>query len=93
MFETVPYLKRGRVRVEGPTNEVLEEILVALLIAFYLRLNPGILGRFLATYEAYMPRAVAAGRRLYRSGTLAKIGDADTPVMISVVGSELQSGA
>jgi tRNA(adenine34) deaminase len=92
MFETVPYLKRGRVRVEGPDDGFLEDVLVALLIGCFLRLKPEILGRFLATYEALMPRAVAAGRRLYCSGALARVGEADTPAMISVVASELRSG-
>ena len=90
MFETVPYLKRGRVRVEGPEDGFLEDILVALLIGCFLRLKPKILGRFLTTYEALMPRAVAAGRRLYLSGELAKVGDAAG--MISVIGNELRSG-
>jgi hypothetical protein len=36
-----------------------------------------------------MPRAVAAGRRLYLSGSLARVGDA--PGMISAVGKELHS--
>jgi tRNA(adenine34) deaminase len=92
MFETVPYLKRGNVRVTGPEDGVLEDILVALLIERFLRLKPEVLGRFLDTYEAYMPRAVETGRRLYRSGALAGISGADAPGMISVVGSELRSG-
>jgi tRNA(adenine34) deaminase len=91
MFETVPYLKRGNVRVTGPEDRVLEDILVALLIECFLRLKPEVLGRFLDTYEAHMPRALEAGGRLYRSGALAGIGGADAPGMISVVGSELRS--
>jgi tRNA(adenine34) deaminase len=90
MFETVPYLKRGNVRVTGPEDGLLEDILVALLIERFLRLKPEVLGRFLGTYEALMPRAVEAGRRLYRSGALARVGEADAPGMISVVGSELR---
>src|SRR5215212_4980602 len=92
MFETVPYLKRGNVRVTGPEDGLLEDILVALLIERFLRLKPEVLGRFLGTYEALMPRAVEAGRRLYRSGALAGIGEVDAPGMISVVGGELRSG-
>jgi len=92
MFEIVPYLKRGNVRVTGPEDEGLEAILVALLVERFLRLKPEVLGRFLATYEVIMPRAVEAGRRLYRSGALAGIGGADAPGMISVVGRELRSG-
>ena len=90
MFEDVPYLKRGNVRVTGPEDGHLEDILVALLIERFLRLKPEVLGRFLDTYEALLPRAVEAGRRLYRSGSLAGIGGADAPGMISVVGSELE---
>jgi tRNA(adenine34) deaminase len=92
MFETVPYLKRGRVRVEGPEDEFLEDVLAALLIVCFLRLKPKILGRFLTTYGALLPRAVAAGRRLYRSGALARVDGADTPGMLSVVQNELRSG-
>lgn len=92
MFETVPYLKRGNVRVTGSEDGLLEDILVALLIERFLRLKPEVLGRFLRTYEALRPVAVQAGRRLYRSGALAGIGEADAPGMISVVGSELRSG-
>jgi tRNA(adenine34) deaminase len=92
MFETVPYLKRGDVSVEGPEDRFLEDILVALLIERFLGLKPKVLGRFLDTYEAFMPGAVEAGRRLYRSGTLARIGEAGAPGMISVVGRELRSG-
>jgi len=92
MFETVPYLKRGNVRVTGPEDGVLEYILVALLIERFLTLKPEVLGRFLDVYEVLLPRAVEAGRRLHRSGELAGIGGADAPGMISVVGSELRSG-
>ena len=92
MFETVPYLKRGNVRVAGPEDRVLEDILVALLIARFLHLEPEILERFLATYEARMPHPVGAGRRLYRSGALDGISGADAQGMISVVGRELRSG-
>jgi tRNA(adenine34) deaminase len=92
MFESVPYLKRGNVRITGPEDGLLEDILVALLIACFLRLKPEVLGRFLDTYEAYMPRAVEAGRRLCRSGALAGVGGADAPGMISVVGTALRSG-
>ena len=92
MFEIVPYLKRGNVRVTGPEDDGLEDILVALLVERFLRLKPEVLGRFLDTYEVSMPRAVEAGRRLYRSGALVGIGGADAPGMISVVGRELRSG-
>jgi tRNA(adenine34) deaminase len=92
MFETVPYLKRGDVSVGGPEDRFLEDILVALLIERFLDLKPKVLGRFLDTYEALMPGAVEAGRRLYRSGALARIGEAGAPGMISVVGRELRSG-
>lgn len=92
MFETVSYLKRGNVRVEGPEDRLLEDILVALLIERFLGLKPKVLGRFLDTYEALMPGAVEAGRRLYRSGALARIGEAGAPGMILVVGRELRSG-
>ena len=92
MFETVPYVKRGNVKVTGPEDDLLECILVALLIGRFLCLKPEVLGRFLHTYEAHMPRAVEAGRRLYLSGALAGIGEADAPAMLSVVGRALRGG-
>ena len=92
MFETVSYLKCGNVRVEGPEDRLLEDILVALLIGCFMRLKPETLGRFLATYEAVMPEAVVAGRRLYHSEALGKIGAGDTPAVLSVVGRALRDG-
>jgi tRNA(adenine34) deaminase len=93
MFETVPYLKRGNVRVVGPQDGRLEEILVALQIERFLRLKPEVLDRFLGTYEAVMPNAVLAGRSLYRSGTLREmsVAEAEAPAVLRVVSRELRA--
>ena len=95
MFETVPYLKRGNVRVAGPEDGRLEEILVALQIECFLRLKPRILDRFLGTYEAVMSNAVGAGRNLYRSGTLREmsVAEAEAPAVLRVVSRELRAVA
>ena len=95
MFETVPYLKRGNVRVVGPENGRLEEILVALQVERFLRLKPDILDRFLATYEAVMPDAVRADRNLYRSGTLREmsVAEAEAPAVLRAVSRELRAVA
>ncbi|HEX6711287.1 MAG TPA: hypothetical protein VF068_13235 [Rubrobacter sp.] len=84
MFETVPYLRRGNVRVVGPEDGRLEEILVALQIE-----------RFLGTYEVVMPDAVRAGRSLYRSGTLREMSaaEAEVPAVLRVVSQELRAVA
>jgi tRNA(adenine34) deaminase len=95
MFETVPYLKRGNVRVARPEDGRLEEILVAVQIECFLRLKPRILDRFLATYEAMMPDAVGAGRSLYRSGTLREmsVAEAEPPAVLRAVSRELRAVA
>ena len=95
MFETVPYLKSGNVRVVGPEDGRLEEILVALQIDRFLGLKPEVLERFLGSYEAVMPYAVRAGRSLYRSGTLKEMGvaEAEVPAVLRVVGEELRAVA
>jgi tRNA(adenine34) deaminase len=95
MFEMVPYLKRGNVRVVGPEDERLEETLVALQIERFLRLKPEILERFLGTYEVVMPTAVRAGRSLYRSDTLREMSAAaaEAPAVLRVVSQELRAVA
>ena len=95
MFETVPYLKRGNVRVVGPEDERLEEILGALQIERFLRLKPEVLDRFLGTYEVVMPDAVRVGRRLYRSDTLREmsVAEAEAPAVLRVVSQELRAVA
>jgi tRNA(adenine34) deaminase len=95
MFETVPYLKRGNVRVVGPEDERLEEILVALQVECFLRLKPGVLDRFLGTYEAVMTDAVRAGRSLHRSGTLREmsVAEAEAPAVLRAVSRELRAVA
>jgi tRNA(adenine34) deaminase len=95
MFETVPYLKRGNVRVIGPEDGRLEEVLVALQIEHFLRLQPDVLERFLAAYEAVMPDAVRAGLGLYRSGTLKEmsVAEAEVPAVLRVVSRELRAVA
>jgi tRNA(adenine34) deaminase len=95
MFETVPYLKRGNIRVVGPEDERLEEILVALQIERFLRLKPEVLDRFLGTYEVVMPDAVRAGRSLYRSDTLREmsVAEAEAPAVLRVVSQELRAVA
>ena len=93
MFETVPYLKRGNVRVVGPEDRRVEEILAALQVERFLRLGPKILERFLGAYEAVMPAAVRAGRSLHRSGTLREMGKTEVPTVLRIVGEELRAVA
>ena len=94
MFDSVPYLKRGNVKVLGPEDRRLEEILAALQVERFLRLGPKKLERFLGTYEVAMPAAVRAGRNLHRSGTLWEMmGTAEVPAVLRVVGEELRAVA
>lgn len=78
-FETVPYLKRGNVRVVGPGDRRLEGALIALQVERFLRLKPKVLESFLETYETSMPEAVRAGRRLYHSGVLQDMSEKEAP--------------
>ena len=79
MFEAVPYLKNGNVRVVGPEDRRLEQILIALQVERFLHLKPKVLERFLQLYEEVMPEATRAGRRLYRSGILAAMSNEQAP--------------
>jgi tRNA(adenine34) deaminase len=79
MFETVPYLKNGKVRVIGPQDRRLEAILVALQVERFLRLNPDVLERFLRLYEDVMPEATLVGRRLHRSSVLQTLSKEQAP--------------
>lgn len=79
MFETVPYLKNGKVRVVGPEDQRLEAVLVALQVERFLRLKPKVLERFLRLYGAVMPEATLAGRRLYGSGILQAMSKEQVP--------------
>ncbi len=79
MFETVPYLKNGEVRVIRPEDRRLEAILVALQVERFLHLKPKVLVRFMQLYEAVMPEATLAGRRLYASGILRAMSREQAP--------------
>lgn len=79
MFETVPYLERGNVRVVEPEDRRLEAVLTAFKVERFLRLKPKILERFLRLYGEVMPEATKAGVRLYRSGLLRTMSDERAP--------------
>ena len=79
MFETVPYLKNRKVRVVGPEDRWFEAVLVALQVERFLDLKPKVLNRFIRLYEAVMPEATLAGRRLYTSGILRTMSREQTP--------------
>ena len=70
MFETVPYLIRGDVRVVGPENRRLEGFLAALQVECFLRLGLAKLEPFLRLCGEAMTEATGARRRLHHSGAL-----------------------
>ena len=70
MFETVPYLRRGNLGLEGPQDPQLEAVLITLLLERFLHLEPKLLPSFLNLYEEVMPKATKAARNVYRSGLL-----------------------
>jgi tRNA(adenine34) deaminase len=90
MFETVPYLKNGKVRVIGPQDRRLEAVLVALQVERVLRLKPQVLEWFLRLHEDIMPEATLAGRRLYRSSVLQTLSKEQAPTseMLLAVSAE-----
>jgi tRNA(adenine34) deaminase len=95
MFETVPYLKNGKVCVVGPQDRRLEAVLVALQVERFLRLKPKVLERFLRVYEDVMPEATLAGRRLYRSSVLQTLSKEQAPTseMLLAVSEEIATTA
>jgi tRNA(adenine34) deaminase len=95
MFETVPYLKRGGVQVVGPEDRRLEGVMVAMQVERFLRLEPGILRRFVRLYGEAMPEATEAGRRLHRTEALRAMSDERVPVseVLARVDEEIASAA
>jgi tRNA(adenine34) deaminase len=91
MFETVPYLKNGNVRVFGPPDRRTEAVLVALQVERFLHLKPEVLEQFLRLYQEVMPEATLAGRRLYRSGILQTLSKEQATVSeaLLVVNAEI----
>ena len=79
MFDTVPYVKRGNIRVVGPQDRWLEMCLVAIQVERFLSLKPKVLERFLRLYESVMPEAIQAGRRLHRSKILQNMNEGQAP--------------
>ncbi len=70
IFETVPYLRRGNLRVTGPEDPRLEAVLVALQVERFLDLKPKVLPPFLRLYAGVMPAAARAARDAHDSGSL-----------------------
>ena len=91
MFEAVPYLERGKVRVVGPQDSRLEAFLVAVQVEYQLRARPRMLDRFVRLYEGVMPEATGAGGRLHRSGVLRGLAEEKAPLSdaLRVVGEEI----
>ena len=91
MFESVPYLKNGNIRVVGPEDRQLEAILVTLQVECFLRLKPKVLECFLGLYKEVMPEATRAGRRLYHSGILEAMRKEQAPTSdaLLAVGREI----
>ena len=90
-FQTVPYLKRGGVRVVGPEDRGLEGVLAGLQVTCFLRLGPAKLEPFLRLYGEAMPEATEAGQRLRRSGALPTMGHEQSPVPEVLASAEIAS--
>jgi tRNA(adenine34) deaminase len=70
MFETVPYLQRGNLDLEGPQDPHLEAVLLTLLLDRFLHLEPKVLPSFLKLYREVLPKATREVQNIYRSGLL-----------------------
>jgi tRNA(adenine34) deaminase len=93
MFEAVPYLKNGNVRVVEPEDQWLETVLVALQVERVMRLKPKDLERFMRPYEEAMPEATLAGRRLYSSGILQTMSKEQVPVSEALLSVSAEIGS
>lgn len=74
LLGTTPYLSRKSIKVFGPSNSLLEELLVALHIEWEV-FNRGeqiLTSRFFNEFRAILPNAVKKGISLYQSGGLRK---------------------
>ncbi len=78
LYATDTYIGSKHVRVEGPPDEALEAVLVALQVEFFFRESvsrgkPDLLARngpFFSSLEAALPQGVALGEKMYGSGKL-----------------------
>lgn len=84
LLGTTPYLSRKPIRVTGPQDTVLQDLLVAMQIEYELqRYGEKILSHsFIEKFQARLPNAVDRGVALFRSGTLRqKMGENAAPVL------------
>lgn len=72
LIGTTPYLSRKSLQVFGPTESILEHLLIAMLIEteIWSREEKIIDGHFFDEWRAMRPEAVELGIRLFRSGEL-----------------------
>ncbi|MGH2345303.1 MAG: nucleoside deaminase [Chloroflexota bacterium] len=71
LLDATPFMRRGGLRVAGPIEPELEAIIVALHVEFSLRTGHfSRASRVLETWRTTVPRGVALGQELFRSGQL-----------------------
>jgi tRNA(adenine34) deaminase len=69
-MQTTPHTARSRIEILGPRADGLGCLASALLIAFYLKRNPG--GHVVSTHRRLAPAAVSAGEAVLAAGLTAE---------------------
>ena len=78
MLGTTPYLSRKSVKVIGPDNPGFEIVNMALNAENFLYYRGADAEIVLEPWESIVPRGVALGRQLYRSGELRRMKEASS---------------
>jgi tRNA(adenine34) deaminase len=84
LLEATPFMRRRAIRVVGPQDAALEAIIVALHTELILDPPMARPAWLMEAWEAAVPRGVALGRRLYATGDLARLREADAPAAVVV---------
>jgi hypothetical protein len=84
LLEATPFMRRRAIQVVGPQDAALEAIIVALHTELILDPPMARPAWLMEAWEAAVPRGVALGRRLYATGDLARLREADAPAAVVV---------
>lgn len=80
LFTANDFMRRGNVRVHGPTSETLEALLVSMLIEFALHQNDENAPGWIARIAATVPLALPLGQALAQTGELREWAAERRPV-------------
>lgn len=68
LLGTTPYLSRKPVKVFGPENKQIEDVLIALVTEYYFRSQPNDIHLVLDPWKSISPNGVTFGERLFADG-------------------------